>query len=337
MLIPITFIFPFLFSMGVCSETGILRATVATLVLSLFISEFDAKKLMPSLFNFLIISFVFSSFGFISAIVSLSVSGIIVCFGYKISNRIYNSRNSPVISGIMLGTAITITVMQTTNYFGIGATGNTVREMIMSYISLGFHGNWRGVLYGTIVLVIMITFPRKFKITSKTVSPMFISLLLTLILNYFLNPSDMISAINEAGEFTYNYSTNVSVIGIISSLILGVFIGLSNIFSLSAEECSKQDYILTGLLNLLLSPLICFIPKKPDKSIIRNIPGTVMLAVFIFIFKDFLIRIPVHSCAVILIVSAWENVKWRNVKHSFTNGILPLIIFLAPIALIFLA
>lgn len=331
-LFPLTFIFPMLFSMGVCSEIGILRAAFSAVILSLFIDSTDSKALMPSLLNFLIIAYVFGVYGSIAAAISLAIAGLTLCFGYKIAEKI---ENSSVISGIMLGTAIATTVLQTTNYFGIGATGNTVREMISAYVSLGFHGNWRGVLYGTIVLVIMITFPRKFKTLSKTVSPMIIAILLTLLLNLLLNPSDMITAINEAGEFIYNYDTDISLSGAIVSVLLGIVIGLSNVYSVSQTECSKKDYISAGILNIALSPLICFVPKKISNSIVKNIPGAVFLAALIFIFKDILARVPVHSCAVIIIVSVWENVKWRNVKNAFGN-LESVILLLIPIAFMML-
>lgn len=331
LLVPVTFIFPLLFSMGACSEAGILMASFAAIIISLFVSEFDSKALMPTLFNFLIISFLFSTFGSIAATLSLAVGGLVLCFGQQILSKTVKLGNSSVINGIMLGTAIALTVLQTTNYFGIGATGNTVRQMIASYLSLGFHGNWRGVLYGTIVMVILITFPRKFKTASKIISPMFIALSVTLILNLFLNPPDMISAINEAGEFVYNYDSNVSVSEIVISFILGVVIGLTNIYSMSREKCTEKDYIINGLLNIVLSPVVCFIPQKADKAILKNLPGTIILAATIFVFRDFIARIPIHSCAVILIVSAWENVKWRHVKSAFTGGAAKLFLFLLPI------
>ena len=56
-----------------------------------------------------------------------------------------------------------MTILQTNNYFGINATGVSAVDMLLSYRSFGFHANWRTVLYGTIVLVLMITYPRKFK------------------------------------------------------------------------------------------------------------------------------------------------------------------------------
>lgn len=334
-LFPLTFIFPMLFSMGVCSGIGILRAAFSAVVLSLFIDRVENKAFMPSLLNYLVISFVFTVYGSIATTISLAVAGVVLCFGYKINKYTEKLRDTSIISGIMLGTAIATTVLQTTNYFGIGATGNTVREMISSYVSLGFHGNWRGVLYGTIAMVVMITFPRKFKSLTKTVSPVFIALILTVVLNLWLNPSDMITAINEAGGFTISYDTNISLIGATISILLGIVIGLSNIHSVSQEECTKKDYITAGIINIVLSPFICFVPKKISNSVIKNIPGAIILAALIFIFKDLLVRVPVHTCAVIIIVTAWENVKWRNVRNAF-GRLQSIILFLIPIALMML-
>lgn len=308
----------------------------AAVIVSLFIDEVDSKSLIPTLFNFLVLSFVFSSFGSIAATVSLLSAAIVLCFGHYISQKTNKIRNSSVISGLMLGTAIVMTVMQTTNYFGIGASGLTPREMIASYLSLGFHGNWRGVLYGTITMVILITFPRKFKTASKTISPLFISLAVSLGLNYFLNPPDMITAINEAGPFTFEYSTNITLSGIVVSILLGIVTGLSDIYSMSCNNYSTKEYLTTGIINIFLSPIMCFVPKKIDKSIIQGIPAALILALFIIIFKDNLARIPVHSCAVILIVSAWENVKWKRVKNAFTSGVLNIILLFIPIFIMLL-
>ena len=97
----------------------------------------------------------------------------------------------------MLAGALTVTVMQTNDYFAIGGEGNMIRDMLASYVSKGFHPNWRGVLYGTITMVILITFPRKFKKASLTVRPAFLALVFTLLLNLWLNPSYMPTSIKE--------------------------------------------------------------------------------------------------------------------------------------------
>ncbi len=336
-LFPFAFIFPFVLSLGVCGPNGALWSCIATVILSLFFDKIDEKKVLPVLLNFTAVSFLINCFGYLSGVIALLISGIIiVCFGSKINNYLFKFSDSPFISGIMLATALTVTVLQTTNYFGIGAYGNTAREMIQSYVSLGFHGNWRGVLYGTIVMVVMITFPRKFKKLSKVIHASLLGLIISTVLNFFLNPSDMITSINEVSELKFNESFNpdVSVWGLFFSLICGVIIALSIITMISSDNITKNDYIKSGIINVILSPLLCFVPMKVDKSIIKNIPFTAISALVLFFLKDIIIRIPVHSCAVILIVSAWQSIEWKRLKVAFENPIsfikfiIPIILFL---------
>ena len=75
--------------------------------------------------------------------------------------------NTAVKSALSLSLAFSVTALLTTHYFGIGAEGFTVIEILKTYRSLGFHPNWRGVFYGTITLFCMITYPFKFKKANK--------------------------------------------------------------------------------------------------------------------------------------------------------------------------
>ncbi len=200
---------------------------------------------MPVFGAFLILLFASTAFGNNAASFPLLIIGIITAIYFIFPNRFSLSEN-PASAGFSLATALTVTVLLTTHYFGIGASGNTVKEMIASYLSLGFHPNWRGVLYGTIVMVVMLTFPRKFKKFCKIIKAPFIAIIITLILNLFLNPSDMPTAIREIGNFHLNNN----------SVSLG-----------------------------------------------------------------FIDRIPVHSLAVIMIVGAWESVKWSEIKKAFSSPV----------------
>ncbi|MBR3818568.1 MAG: hypothetical protein IKJ41_05395 [Clostridia bacterium] len=236
----------------------------------------------------------------------------------------------------MLAGALTVTVLFTTDYFGIGATGNNVAEMIKSYVSLGFHPNWRGVLYGTIVLVIMITFPRKFKNFSKYVSAPFIALVFTLILNLFLNPSDMISAINEIPLSDHSiikdyFTSRLNFIFDFKTLLIGFALFITFFYSLSSDnKAKKTDYVSCGIINVIFSGLYGIpIPHGTEKKIVKPIPkisAIIILFISYLLLDDLLLRIPLHSCAVVIIVTAWNNVKWGEIKKQF-SGIIPFICF----------
>lgn len=203
----ITAVLPFAISAAVFTGFNIYSFIVTALILSFCFIKTDSQKIMPAFAFFLVIMFVSNKFGATAAFVALLILGIVSVAYLFLGKRIEIQKN-PATAGLSLATALTVTVLLTTYYFGIGANGNIAKEMIASYLSLGFHPNWRGVLYGTIVMVIMITFPRKFKRFCKFVKAPFIAIIVTLILNFFLNPSHMPTAITEIGNFSLNNITD---------------------------------------------------------------------------------------------------------------------------------
>ncbi len=327
--------FPLAFCMAICFGFDIIIGILFSCLAMLFSPKLEKKELMPVIVSFLILGS-HPEKSFISILVCFIFLIIFSFFYEKIINIIVN----PVSSGIMLSGALTTTVLFTTDYFGIGATGQNVSEMIKSYISLGFHPNWRGVLYGTIVLVIIITFPRKFKKLCKTVSASFIALVFTLILNLFLNPSDMISAINEIPQSNssevveyfisrFNFDFECILIG------FALFIIYIN-STINDINTKQKDIITCGLVNVVSSGLIGLpLPYGINKSkinLISRLISIVLILVLFFVFKDFFYRIPIHSCAVVIIVTAWESINWREIKKNF-SGIIPFIFFILTILL----
>lgn len=195
----ITAVLPFSFSAAIFIGFKYYIFLLISVVLLIFLIKAANKKLMPMYAGFLLTMFFSESFGITAALVSLILFGIAAAVFLFLPEH---KTDSPIVSAFSLTTALTVTVLLTTHYFGIGASGVNVKEMISSYLSLGFHPNWRGVLYGTIVMVIMITFPRKFKKFCSIVKAPFVAIIVTLILNLFLNPPDMKTAITEIGNFS---------------------------------------------------------------------------------------------------------------------------------------
>lgn len=323
--------FPFVFCFAVCLGLDLIIAFSFCLISVLFISEINNKKMMP-----LVISFLIIGLNPDYALSSSVTCGLLLIASSFFADKIKNLFASPSLSGVMLAGALTVTVLFTTDYFGIGATGNNVAEMIKSYVSLGFHPNWRGVLYGTIVLVIMITFPRKFKNFSKYVSAPFIALVFTLILNLFLNPSDMISAINEIPLSDHSiikdyFTSRLNFIFDFKTLLIGFALFITFFYSLSSDnKAKKTDYVSCGIINVIFSGLYGIpIPHGTEKKIVKPIPkisAIIILFISYLLLDDLLLRIPLHSCAVVIIVTAWNNVKWGEIKKQF-SGIIPFICF----------
>lgn len=320
----LTSLIPFVFGIAICLNFDAITALLLSVISILFIPELNSKRMMPLIISFMIIGM--NSERSFSASIICCVLMIISSF---FTDKIKNLFTSPVLSGIMLAGALTVTVLFTTDYFGIGATGNNVAEMIKSYISLGFHPNWRGVLYGTIVLVIMVTFPRKFKKADEYISSSFIAVIFTLILSLFLNPADMNTAINEVSTIkSINISDFLTLkngfVFDFNTILIAVALYIVYIYSvLSSENNKKSDLVSCGIANIVSAGLFKVpVPYSFINSSLTYLSRASAILIVIasyLLFDDFIARIPIHSCAVVVIVTAWNNVQWSEIKKQFSS------------------
>ncbi len=219
--------------------------------------------------------------------------------------------------------ALVATVMLTNQYFGIGASGSTAFEMLKSYRSLGFHPHFRGLLYGTITLFAMITYPFKYKKLNKTLPAEFMTLLIPLILNVFLNPQRELTTVNEIEVFSnsrifylipFNFSetfeqSNISAL-ILGSLFFGVVLFLRS---------SKENKLTNTFVNFT-SAIFSFLPARQFEftsySPLSAIITIAVSGVVIFLCPNILSRIPMHCVGALLIVSAWQQVPYKSLSLS---------------------
>ncbi len=241
-------------------------------------------------------------------------------------------------SGICLSLAFSVTALLTTHYFGIGAEGFTVIEILKTYRSLGFHPNWRGVFFGTVTLFSMITYPFKFRKANKYLPAESFSLILPLILNLILNPDKNYTPINEVSTLS----------DFITQDKLSFFLPSFNsefLFSHSAYINALQSALAMGFLLLFFSQNKTRTDSQGTATILNGISGgfpvrafeirgysvvSAIFAVFLVIYSSFFLddiiaRIPVHSLAVVLIVNAWKQVPWGEIGISFKKGVLSII------------
>lgn len=290
------------------------------------------KKIMPVYSAFLVAMFAAKTCSPATLSLAACICGVVSLIFYFLPKQ-FRIRDNPVTVGVMLSTALSVTVMLTTHYFGIGASGDTVKEMIASYLSLGFHPNWRGVLYGTVVMVIMITFPRKFKKFCEVISAPFIAIAVTLVLNLFLNPSYMPTAITEIGNIP-SYDSSIDNIAFFRggeiNYTVAVLCGLALFFicnySFTQTDVSKSDCRGVSVMNAVSGTAFGYINlyKISDKL---NSGSLILYLALITVplFFGVTDRIPLHSLAVIMIVGAWESVEWKKLKEAFSS--VPSVIF----------
>ena len=245
----------------------------------------------------------------------------------------------PAVKGALtLSLAFSVTALLTTHYFGIGAEGFTVIEILKTYRSLGFHPNWRGVFFGTVTLFSMITYPFKFRKANKYFPAEAFSLILPLILNLILNPDKEFTPINESA----------SIVGFINESSISFFLPSFNdefLFSHAAYISAFQSALALGVLLLIFSTQKARTDSQGTATVLNGISGgfpvrayeikgyslisavfAVLLVIYsCFFLDDILARIPLHSLAVVLIVSAWKQVQFKALGSAFKSGALSII------------
>lgn len=318
------------YSLCICGVLGFDLWHVLFCSIICFLLSFEMKKAVysPDAFLLLPVLYMVSS-GIKGLLPVVAVSGTLIAL---LLNKLLKNKEIPsyVFAGGGIGIALVVTILLTNNYFGIGASGATAFDMLKSYRSLGFHPDFRGLLYGTVTLFAMITYPFKFKKLNKTLPAEFMTLLIPLILNLFLNPMKELTTINELESFnalsfsdlSYEFTLTPVTPGDISttikaSVIFGVLVYL---YSFKSKETENVHFLANCGSTFVTGIPVRAFPVKSFTliSLITAIISTVAIIVFL---PDVLSRIPMHCAGALLIVSAWQNVPYKKVAAAFKENI----------------
>lgn len=328
-------LFPFSLAVGVCSGYGILGGFVAAAVCVVCGALFGCAFL-PSWWTLLPVYALAFRFGSGAASAAVLIGGVFAFFLSLLPQDTRKRLFTPsVLAGFWLSAALATTALQTTNYFGIGAVGGTVPQIMADYVSLGFHPNWRGVLYGTIVMVVLITYPRKFKQFSKKLSAAFVALAVTLPLHWLLVPHAAGSPVDEIGAFSLgSFLDGAWLAGEIPTSAIPMILcaGLSLALLMTWELPEKP------IQGLSVASMGCGalggVPVCTDGT-----PRTVLSAVVCAVgtaalyLVPGLSRMPVHALAVVLIVTGWQKVPWGAIAHAFKGGVRSIASFVCAVLL----
>ena len=301
---------------------GLWNVFFCVVICSLFSIKLKNKIFAPDVFLLIPVHYVVSECGYNYIPICL-IGGVVVYYGLtKIVKK--NNITSSLSAWATLMFALVATVILTNPYFGIGASGSTAIEMLKSYRSLGFHPHFRGLLYGTITLFAMITYPFKFRKLNKKLPAEFMTLLIPFILNLFLNPDKELTTVNEISSFCSDFHTYPLPFGSSTTLekayILPIILGclyFGFVLFLRSNEKSTVQNSLTNITNGVLS----FLPARQfnitSYSFISAIVTIVVCGIVIFLCPNTLARIPMHSVGALLIVSAWQQVPYKNLSLLF--------------------
>ncbi len=308
-----------------CAVTGISTAGVLACTLICLLCSLGLKNsvLAPDAFLLVPVIFVLGKAGWFELFVSAMLGAVI----FIILSHFIKNKKLPdcIIAGASLGLALSATVLITNDYFGIGAFGATAFDMLKTYRSLGFHPHFRGLLYGTITLFLMITYPFKCKKLSKIIPQEFITLVIPTVLNLFLNPDRVLTTVNEAAAFAPEKCRVLSLAaqqlngGIsVLTVIEGAFTAALILTAYTSAE--KKDNIRLFAGNICNSA-VTGLPVRQFEvrgySVISAITACAGAILIFGIFPQIISRVPLHSVGALLIVSCWQNVPYRLLASSF--------------------
>ncbi len=310
--------FALIFTYSLCCAAALGQGLSAVVFISAACSVTSAmlkgKVFCPNPLLLAPLLFVFSKDNTVLGILSLFAGGALYLFLKKLFPKIEVPKAFYKIFKILL--ALCATVLFTNIYFGIGAQGNTPVKMIMSYISLGFHPHFMGLLTGTITLFMMITYPFKFKKLNKYIPAEFISLAVPFVINLILNPNKKLTAINEAYFSPISLADAASCITLTKSgnevlinLLLGTLIFSFCFFVLFSQKDEKEA-LLCGINQVGIACVPCIPINTKTVRGINSLSALIAAAVSIavcVIFPSLLSRIPLHSVGALLIVSSWQE------------------------------
>ena len=312
-------LFPFSLSVGVCSGFGLAGGLATAAICGLCGIVFGAAFCPTYLALLPVFSLAFR-FGAGSAGAALVLGGVFTFLWSLLPEKARARLCDPAVyAGLIPAAAFITTALQTTNYFGIGAVGGTVREIVADYISLGFHPNWRGVLYGTIALVLLITYPRKFKRLHKMISPAFATLLIVLPLNLFLVPVAVHTPINEIGSMDWHtFCDHVFLRGAFTPgmipYVLCAALSIALLTAGSLPTGGARQLSAVHLLTGFLGGAPCETDGKPRSRSGALVCTAVAVGLY---FVPGLARMPLHAAAVILIVTAWQSLPKDAIRAAF--------------------
>ena len=294
----------------------------------------EKGRRLPVYLSFSVLLYTLTRYGMRTAQLALLLAAVLLLIASFFMQRLLPLLRTPVMTGLLFAAVLTVTVMQTNVYFGIGASGSTVMEMLRAYRSLGFHPNWRGILYGTIVMVVMITVPRKFKRFGNAFSAALLGLLIVYALNLWLIPDGLPRVIAEIGAQSQplsaawrQFADTAQPLQPLHAVLCGVALWIPQLLGAAAlSDRQVQAATICAPVSAVASPGLLFLPPVAPLRRSRGIAALLLLllaAVSAFTGYGVFGRLPAAACGVLLIVGAWQSVEWRKLKQALQSDAMP--------------
>lgn len=278
-------------------------------------------------------------YGMQGVFIATLMAGLILCMaGILKLGKLVSLIPAPVITGFTSGIAIIIAMGQIDNFFGVTSEGSSNIAKLMSYGELGFNPNLYAMLFGLIVVIIMIVWPKKWnaKIPSSLVG-LIIVLCLSLVLKKEVAvvgdiPKTLLPSIRlnfgdispDAVKSLISPAIVIAALGMIESLLCGASAGRMKGEKLNAD----RELIAQGVGNIII-PFFGGVPataaiartsvaiKSGAQTRLTGIFHAVGLLASMFLLGGIMSQIPLAALAGVLMVTAWRMNEWEGIKFIF--------------------
>lgn len=329
-------------SSGADAASGLVTAIVAGIVIGV-LSGASYQISGPTGAMAAILLSVSAKFGITGVLTAGFLSGAILIIAAVCRvGKLVSYLPAPVITGFTSGIAIIIALGQIDNFFGTHSVGENQIEKIGSYFSGtgSFEPNWWAVMFGGLVVLIMVVYPKKW---NAVVPSSLVGIIVALIVNmvFFKQgtvaevgaiPSSLITddSIIRKGFDLANITSlimpavSIAALGMIESLLCGASAGKMKGERLDAS----RELVAQGIGNMII-PLLGGVPataaiartsvaiKSGGQTRLVSVFHSVVLILSMFLLGGVMSRIPMAALAGVLMVTAFRMNDWAAIKSIF--------------------
>lgn len=329
-------------SSGADAASGLVTAIVAGIVIGI-LSGASYQISGPTGAMAAILLSVSAKYGITGVLTAGFISGAILIIAAVCRvGKLVSYLPAPVITGFTSGIAIIIALGQIDNFFGTHSVGENQIAKIGSYFSgTGiFNPNWWAVMFGGLVVLIMIVYPKKW---NAVVPSSLVGIIVALIVNmvFFEQgtvaevgaiPSSLVtddSIIRKGFDFAnitnlIMPAVSIAALGMIESLLCGASAGKMKGERLDAS----RELIAQGIGNMVI-PLLGGVPataaiartsvaiKSGGQTRLVSVFHSVVLILSMFLLGGVMSRIPMAALAGVLMVTAFRMNDWAAIKSIF--------------------
>lgn len=329
-------------SSGADAASGLVTAIVAGIVIGV-LSGASYQISGPTGAMAAILLSVSAKFGITGVLTAGFLSGAILIIAAVCRvGKLVSYLPAPVITGFTSGIAIIIALGQIDNFFGTHSVGENQIEKIGSYFSGtgSFGPNWWAVMFGGLVVLIMVVYPKKW---NAVVPSSLVGIIVALIVNmvFFKQgtvaevgaiPSSLITddSIIRKGFDLANITSlimpavSIAALGMIESLLCGASAGKMKGERLDAS----RELVAQGIGNMII-PLLGGVPataaiartsvaiKSGGQTRLVSVFHSVVLILSMFLLGGVMSRIPMAALAGVLMVTAFRMNDWAAIRSIF--------------------